>query len=99
MSAEENKPILPKTLHIITVKNLNPQRQYFFSIISGETTYLDNGKPFAITTAPNITTPVKESGQVTGTIIFSDDTPREAIIYIATKDSQNIPAKADKNSK
>lgn len=96
---EENNPILPKTLHMITVKNLNPQTQYFFSIISGETTYLDNGKPFAITTAPNITTPVKESRQVTGTIIFSDDTPKEAIIYIATKDSQTISAKVDKNSK
>lgn len=97
--SDENKTIAPKDLHVITLKNLTPQTQYFFSIISGETTYLDNGKPFALTTAPNSTSTSKESGHVTGTIIFPDDISHEAIVYIATKDSQTISAKVNANSK
>lgn len=97
--SEDNKTLIPKTLHMITVKNLNPQTQYFFKIISGETTFLDNGKPFVLTTAPNITTTSKESGLIVGTILFPDDIPKEAIVYVATKDSQTISAKVDKNSK
>lgn len=97
-NSDENKNVAPKTLHVITIKNLIPQTQYFFSIVSGETTFLDNGKPFAITTAPNIANSSKESRHIKGTILFSDNAPQEAIIYIATKDSQTLSTIIDKNS-
>lgn len=99
--SDENNTVTTKNIHMITVKNLSPQTQYFFRIISGETTFLDNGKPFTIITAPNITNSSKETGKIQGTIIFpnQEKTAQEAIVYIATKDSQTLSAKVDKNFK
>ncbi len=100
--SNDNNTVTPKNVHMMTVKNLSPQTQYLFQIVNGETTFLDNGKPFAIMTAPNISEPSKESRRVTGTILFPNpesETPQEAIVYIATKDSQTLSAKVDKNSK
>lgn len=99
--SDENNTVTPRNIHMITVKNLSPQTQYFFHIVSGDTTFMDNGKPFTITTAPNITDSPKESGRIQGTIIYpnQESTPKEAIVYIATKDSQTLSAKVDNNSK
>lgn len=97
--SDENNTVTPKNIHMITVKNLYPQTQYLFRIISGETTFLDNGKPFILTTAPNITKQSSESGHIEGTIIFPDNVVNEAIVYVATKDSQTLSTKVDKNSR
>lgn len=47
----------PFSLHHITVKNLQPNTKYLFTITSGNTNYLNNEKPFEITTGP----PLSES--------------------------------------
>src|SRR3989344_1654979 len=45
----------PHRAHHVTVSGLEPETTYFFSIISGDTTFFtDDNKPFTFTTGPNI---------------------------------------------
>src|ERR1035437_4722034 len=41
-------------IHNVTVRNLSPQKKYFFSITSGQETYVNNGQPFEVTTGSNL---------------------------------------------
>lgn len=51
----DNKP-KPYLTHHVTIRNLSPITNYEFTIISGEKKYLDNNKPYSITTAPKLET-------------------------------------------
>jgi hypothetical protein len=81
------------TLHYITVKNLQPETLYFFSITSGKNTYLHNGAPFQITTGPTLTTEPPNQQPASGKIVLPNGTtPSEAIVYISSSGTETLSA-------
>lgn len=91
--------IKEQTLHAISVNNLSPKTTYFFSITSGQTAFLDNGKPFTVTTGPKITDVLPQNPKLSGKILFPEGSKKEAIIYITTANAQvlSTDVKADGN--
>ena len=81
------------TLHNITVRNLNPNTKYYFVIISGKNTYMNNSTPFELTTGTTIDTKPPEQNPLAGKVILPTGTsPKEGIIYLTTGGSQVISA-------
>lgn len=84
-------------IHIITVKNLNPDTSYLFSITSGQDTFLKDGSLYSIKTGP----PLGSSdarGNLSGKVVNPDGTnPREALVYLSIQGAQPLSAltKAD----
>ena len=91
--------ISPRFVHYVTLKNLSPSATYLFSITSGANTYLKDGNPYEITTAPSIRANVDEDSLLKGTIIYPEQYSKEAIIYITSQDASTIStiAKDDGN--
>lgn len=80
--------IKPYKVHYITVRDLKPNQKYFFEVISGQETFLDNGKPFEVNTAQSIVNPPPQQ-PVSGKIISpTGDQITEAIVYLTTLNSQ-----------
>lgn len=77
--------------HFITLINLKPSTAYHFSIISGNTTFLNNGKPFLAATGPTI----QESKEFTlrGKVIFENNTTSEALIYVANDSIETLSSR------
>ena len=84
-------------LHSITAKNLTPATQYAFSILSGTTTYLNNGQKFSIKTAATLTVSPSAQAPLAGKIITNQTTSSEILIFATTSDSQTISTLADSN--
>lgn len=79
------------TTHHITLKNLDPNTKYFFSIISGEGTYQNSEAPFTATTATDLADEPGELDPLTGTVALSNSTEAsEIIVYGSTADSQIV---------
>ncbi len=77
--------------HHITIKNMKPSTQYFFSITSGKDTYLNNDILFQVTTAPVLDEKPISQKPITGKIISPDGKPIEgAIIYLTIPDAQTL---------
>ncbi len=68
------------TTHYITVKNLSPTKKYFFTIISGETVYDNNGQPFDVTTGPVLTEKPPEQNPLAGKVVLPNGSPASASI-------------------
>ena len=80
-----------RLLHNITVKNLDPNTKYYFSIISGKDTYTNNSNPFEITTSEKIGGKLPDQPHVTGNVILPNrEPPKEAIIYLTANGAQVI---------
>jgi len=78
-------------LHYVTIKNLEPEKNYFFSITSGSDNYLDDGSPFETTTGASLSDSPKEKDPLLGKILLPDaNPPFEGVIYLKTEDSQTI---------
>lgn len=78
-------------LHNITVRDLDSEKTYYFSIISSQDTYLNNSDPFETTTAAVIEDIPLEQNPMSGKLILpSGKSPSEAIVYLTTEDSQII---------
>lgn len=78
-------------LHSITVRTLLPQTKYYFSILSGKTTYLNNGILFTTTTGTQITTPPTTEEPLSGILAMPDGTkPQEALVYVTTDGGQTL---------
>lgn len=79
-------------IHYITVKNLDPSSDYYFSITSGSNEFLQNDEPFSLKTAP--TAPGSKAfieKTVKGKIVLPNgDSPNEAIVYLNSDNSQTI---------
>ncbi|EKE05519.1 MAG: hypothetical protein ACD_19C00241G0004, partial [uncultured bacterium] len=85
--------ISPYNLHNITVRNLDPGKIYYFSIISSQDTYLNNSNPFEVTTGASIEDIPLEQNPMSGKLILPNGkAPGEAIIYVTTQGSQVISA-------
>lgn len=80
-----------KQIHSITVNSLTPLTKYYFTITSGQDTYLNNNQPFEINTAQAILALPTNNDKITGKIILPNGLPpKEGIIYITTDNSAVI---------
>jgi hypothetical protein len=76
--------------HNITIQRLSQSTQYFFTITSGQDSFLNNNQPFAITTGPILSNPPDQS-PMTGKIILPDGTaPAETLVYVTMDGAQVI---------
>jgi len=77
-------------IHNITVQLLSPQTQYFFTITSGQDSFLNNEQPFTTTTGPALASPSAQE-PMTGKIILPDGTaPSEGLVYVTMDGAQVI---------
>lgn len=83
--------IIPYKTHHITAHNLNPSTKYYFAIISGKSTFLNNNAPFEATTGPSLTSPPTQKHPISGKVILPNgQTPQEAIVYITASNAQTV---------
>lgn len=76
-------------IHNIEVTNLTPMTTYYFTIISGQNTYLNSNQPFQLTTGPKLENNLEENRKIKGSIILpSGSNPLEAIVYITSDTSE-----------
>ncbi len=90
LDERDNNQVVERKIHSFTVKNLSPSTKYYFSITSGQETFLNNGVAFELTTGSPIS--VKGSvGFVTGKVVTNGgQSPKEAIVYMTTQGSQAL---------
>lgn len=69
--------------HHLTLRYLKPASQYYFKIISGGTTFDNNGEPYIVTTAPQISTTPGQISPAYGMVTKTDGSPASgAIVYL-----------------
>ena len=94
---KEKSSFSSKKIHSISIKNLMPATRYYLAIISGSSTFLDNGASFETATGPNISSPSAQQNIIKGKIVLPDGSaPSEALVYLNAENSQllsNITAK------
>ncbi|MCL4418929.1 Ig-like domain-containing protein [Patescibacteria group bacterium] len=89
----QKNSLSPHTVHSITVKNLTPQTSYYFSITSGQETFLQNEIPFTVKTGPNIKLPPISQGKIVGKVLLSSgNLSKETIVYLTSENAQIISA-------
>jgi hypothetical protein len=75
--------------HHITIENLTPSTRYFFSIISNNATFLNNGQPYEVITGTQITNKNETQSPISGKVALDDGSiPAEALAYVSANDSQ-----------
>jgi hypothetical protein len=78
-------------VHNITVRNLDPQMKYYFSITSGQNNYTNGDQLFEVSTGPKLSDSPPKQNPMSGKITLIDGTnPKEAIVYITADNSQVI---------
>jgi hypothetical protein len=87
---KEKESFSSKRIHSISVKNLTPATKYYLAIISGSSTFLNNGASFETTTGPNIiASPSAQQDTIKGKIVLPDGSvPSEALVYLSAENSQ-----------
>ncbi|HUD44166.1 MAG TPA: Ig-like domain-containing protein [Patescibacteria group bacterium] len=84
------------TIHHISVYGLTPNSKYSFTILSGSSTYENNGSPYTVTTGQTLSS--SASAQIlSGTVIFPDQSNTEAVVYVNFIGSQTLSALVQKN--
>lgn len=82
--------------HYIFAGNLKPQTKYYFKILSEGKNYLDSGKPFEVTTAPE--KPLPETDLATGRILTADNRPvAGALVFLTLANTVTQSAITDSN--
>lgn len=74
-------------VHSVSISQLQPSTKYFFKVISGSTTYTNNGSYYTVTTFPTLSTPptyVSVSG-----VVSNIPTSKEGIVIAYIKDMDN----------
>lgn len=75
--------------HYFTINNLKPKTKYYFSILSGEDTFLNNSLPFEITTTTSLTNSKDFNKTIKGKVQLSDaSSQNEAIVYFTSDNAQ-----------
>ena len=70
-------------IHSITVKNLNPDTSYYFSITSGDKKYLNNDAPYSSKTAKTINKDPSSQIPLSGKVVLPDgSSPPEGLAYV-----------------
>src|SRR5581483_11202091 len=86
----DNGGIQPHKLHYITVKNLSPNTHYFYSIVSGRSTFSAGTNPFEISTTNTIQSPLT-SKSISGKVILADGSPAtEGIVLAHAQNTQDF---------
>ncbi len=79
------------SVHLITIKNLDPATKYFFIITSGDKNFDNKNVPYDVTTGPKITTAQQQVTTIKGKVILDDGrAPGEALAYVSSSDSQTF---------
>lgn len=88
---QQTGSVTPHTIHNVTVRGLNPSTKYYFSILSGQNTFLNNNNLFEAYTARAIDQSPSQQTPLSGKIILPNGTiPNEAIIYVTAENAQVI---------
>lgn len=86
-----SKSVVPHNIHSITLNNLDPATTYYFSITSADNKFLDNNKPFSVTTGPSISASPSAQEPATGKVLLPDSSPpHEGIVYFTSPEGQTI---------
>jgi hypothetical protein len=81
----------PRKIHNFTARNLKASTRYYFSITSGEDTYLNNDAYYELKTGTEINNDPSSQEPITGKILTSEGkAPSEAIIYATINNAQLI---------
>lgn len=90
--------IIPHVIHHLTLKNLAPKTSYFFDILSGQNTFLNNSLPFEVTTGETIREKPSSQSSLAGNVILPDAGKlNEGIVYAALENGQTISALIKEN--
>lgn len=85
LDERDNGGVKVHKIHTFSIKNLSPSTKYFFSIVSGQDSYLNNGTPYEFSTGPSITA-AGNVGFIVGKVLTADgNIPSEAEVF-ATSD-------------
>ena len=79
--------------HHITLKNLLPQTQYYYEIVSGGQVYNNSGQPYVVTTGPSLNPP-SGSHVAYGQVFLTGGQPAEgaiAALKLEDRDSTGSP--------
>lgn len=88
------------TTHSITATGLTPETNYVFTILSGGSVFLNEGKPFTVITGKKITGKGEQKMTITGTILGIDGNhPGNVLIYVTSKNAQVRSVLSDANGK
>lgn len=75
--------------HSITVRNLDPNTKYYFSITSGSKKYLDTDVEFEATTKGEVSSSPSTQIPISGKVILPDGTsPSDGLVYLKINDAQ-----------
>ncbi len=81
----------PYTVHSISAKNLQLKTHYTFSVLSGTTTFLNNGEKFSVTTGDTLSSAPSLQTPLAGKIIAADgSSPQEALIFATSSNGQTL---------
>ncbi len=81
----------PYTIHHITVKNLEPNTSYYFSITSSDKTFLNDGKSFTIKTLPLLSEKPNSQQPIVGTIHYPDgSSDNNTVVFLVSDDTQTL---------
>ena len=97
---EGSNPVTPaqsigggaKEVHMVKVKSLEPSTEYVFTITSGGNEYRDNGKPWIVTTGPDLGMPAN-SRVISGMLETKDGQPApHALVTVSSADMTPLTA-------
>lgn len=95
---DQEEGIRPHKIHNFTLHNLKQNTRYFFTITSGQNTFLNNNIPYETTTASRPEITLAPQTPIAGKIVLPDGgNPKEALVYVKTDKAQEISSlsKAD----
>ncbi|MEN9407226.1 MAG: hypothetical protein RLZZ455_442 [Candidatus Parcubacteria bacterium] len=86
------------TVHSITVSGLTPDTGYIFSILSGGSVFLDDGKPFTIKTGKKLDGDQEGTFTITGTVLSSEGSkPGTVLVAVTSQNAQMYSVLSDTN--
>ena len=81
----------PHTSHYFTLTDLRQDTEYYFTILSGSSTYLHNGSPFMVRTARIMTDSPPNLPQFSGTVVLPEGAlSNEVILFLQSDTSQPV---------
>lgn len=84
--------------HHFTIRNLQPNSTYYFTIISGDSTFMDNNEPFHIVTGKQIAEKPSQQTPIIGKVITEEGTNvTDALLYLNGPGSQTYSSLIEKD--
>lgn len=82
--------------HFVTVTDLDPKTNYAFNVISNGDLYLNQGKAFSVTTAPEISEKIADTFPLAGSILLPDASPgSDVLVFIDIPEGETAGAITD----